>query len=314
MFKCSLCGAGFNRRDNLKRHLMGAEGLSEQEAEKLLPNPKQAERKQSPKIAKLQDKKVSSKRVIRLNRVYLEPNGKGYAELVPLGDIHYGHPACDVDRATRMRDYCLEKGVYVLGMGDYIEAGLRTSVGDSVYQQELNPDSQTEWAEEFFAPLAERGLLIGLLLGNHEGRILKETSINVVRWMAKQLQVPYLGYACWNLLYVGNQSYSVYALHGSTGSRYVYTKLKALVDISHNFDADLLMMGHVHELDENAILVQRVDRSSKTIKERKKYLLLTGSYLQYDDSYAQEKGYPMGKLGSPKVKLFSDKHDIHLST
>ena len=71
---------------------------------------------------------------------------------------------------------------------------------------------------------------------------------------------------------------------------------------------------HVHELADDAILVQQVSKKRKMVVERKKFLILTGSFLQYDDSYAQEKGYPMGKLGSPKVKLFAEKHDIHTST
>jgi len=253
-------------------------------------------------------------KTIRLNRVHLDPNGKGYAEILFLGDIHYGHPGCDIERAQRMVDYCLKKHVYMLGMGDYIEAGLRNSVGDSVYMQNLNPQKQMDFISDMLEPLADAGLLIGLLTGNHEGRILKETSVNVTSLMARILKVPYLGYACWNLIYVGNQSYTVYSLHGSTGSRYVYTKLKALVDIAHNFDADILAMGHVHELADEAILVQKVDKKRKMVVERKKYLILTGSYLRYDDSYAQEKGYPMGRLGSPKVKLFSEKYDIHISS
>ncbi len=251
-------------------------------------------------------------KTIRLNRVRLDADE--YASLLFFGDVHYGHPGCDIERAKRQLDYCLEHHIYVLGMGDYIEAGLRGSIGDSVYMQSLNPQRQMEFMIELFQPLADEGLLIGLLMGNHEGRILKETSVNVVKMMAKILNVPYLGYACWNLVYVGDQSYTIYSLHGSTGSRYIYTKLKALVDISHNFDADILAMGHVHELADDAILVQQVDKKRKMVVERKKFIILTGSYLQYDDSYAQEKGYPMGKLGSPKVKLFSGRKDIHIST
>ena len=147
----------------------------------------------------------------------------------------------------------------------------------------------------------------------HEGRIKKETSVDIGKLISKILGVPFLGYACWSLFYVGNQSYPVYSLHGSSGSRYVYTKLKALVDISHNFEAELLLMGHVHESADDAILVQYVDKKRKMVVERKKFIVLTGSYLRYDDSYAQEKGYPMGKLGSPKIKLFSKRHDIHIS-
>ena len=252
-------------------------------------------------------------RPIRLNRKRLDSNSKGYAEVVFFGDVHYGHPACDIERAQRMIDYCVKKHIYVLGMGDYIEAGLRTSVGDSVYMQNLNPQKQMEYITNMLSPLAEKDLLLGLLAGNHEGRILKNTSVDIVKIMSKILHVPYLGYACWNLFYVGKESYTVYSLHGSTGSRYIYTKLKALVDISHNFDADLLVMGHVHDIGTTSTLVQKVDKKRKMVVERKKFLLITGSYLDYDNSYAQEKGYPMGKLGSPKVKLFANKHDIHTS-
>jgi len=252
-------------------------------------------------------------RPIRLNTQRLDINHDNYAEFIAFGDIHYGHPACDVDKVKRQADYCLKKHIYVLGMGDYIEAGLRGSVGDSVYEQVFNPQKQMDFIVDLFQPLADAGLILGLLNGNHEGRIKKETSVDIGRLISKMLRVPFLGYACWNLFYVGKQSYTIYSLHGSSGSRYVYTKLKALVDISHNFNADLLLMGHVHECADDVILVQEVDRKRKMVVEKKKALILTGSYLQYDDSYAQEKGYPMGKLGSPKIKLFSDSHHIHTS-
>lgn len=253
-------------------------------------------------------------RPVRCNRQTLKTkNGHEYAEFVPFGDLHYGHPCCDIDRAKRMLAYCLEKGIYVLGMGDYMEAGLRESVGDSVYMQDLNPQEQIDLIIDLFEPLAKAGMLLGLYLGNHEGRILKATGVNPVKVICRGLKVPYLHYACWNLFYVGNQSYTIYGLHGSTGSRFIHTKMKALLDISHNFDADLLLMGHVHELADASTFVQQVDKKRKTIAQRKKFLVLTGHYLSYDHSYAQEKGYPIGKMGSPKIKLFANKKDIHIS-
>jgi predicted phosphodiesterase/ribosomal protein S26 len=303
MFRCEKCGQEFTRKDNLKRHLESG----------VCSKTRNKSRKKQNVLEQYIDKDKIGGKIIRLNRVRLDSNEKRYSELLFFGDIHYGHPGCDIERAQRNIDYCLKKHIYVLGMGDYIEAGLRNSIGDSMYMQTLNPQKQMDYMTDLFKPLAEKGLLLGLLMGNHEGRILKETSVNIVKMMSKLLKVPYLGYACWNLIYVGNQSYTVYSLHGSSGSRYVYTKLKALVDIAHNFDADILAMGHVHELADEAILVQQVNKARKMVIERKKFLILTGSYLRYDDSYAQEKGYPMGKLGSPKVKLFTDKKDIHIS-
>ena len=172
-------------------------------------------------------------RAIRLNTQRLEPNHDNHAELLALGDIHYGHPACDVGRVERQVEYCLKHNVYILGMGDYIEAGLRGSVGDSVYMQTLNPQRQMDYILELFQPLADKGLILGLHDGHHEGRIRKETSVDIGKLISKMLGAPFLGYACWSLFYVGNQSHPVYSLHLSSGSRYVYTRLKALVDISY---------------------------------------------------------------------------------
>lgn len=162
--------------------------------------------------------KVGGKK-IRLNRKRLKYNhGKEYASLILFGDLHLGHPGCDLERAEKMLKYCAEKSIYVLGMGDYVEAGLRGSVGDSVYMQNLNPQDQMLAVIDLFTPLSEKGLLVGMLRGNHEERIMKDTSVDIVSLMCKMLRVPYLGAACWNLFYVGSQSYTLYALHGSSGA------------------------------------------------------------------------------------------------
>ena len=182
-------------------------------------------------------------RPIRLNKVTLNPNGKGYAELLFWGDVHLGHPQCLINKAKAALKYALENHIYVIGMGDYLESGTRESVGDSVYQQKLNPQEQLEEMITTLSPIAKAGLLIGLLEGNHENRITKMTSINVTKIMAKMLDVPFLGYSCWNLLAVGNMKYTMYATHGSSGSRFKHTKMKAAMDIAHWIEADLIAMG-----------------------------------------------------------------------
>lgn len=251
---------------------------------------------------------------IRLNRQRLQPiKGEDYAAFVAFGDLHYGLKECDIVRAKRMLDYCLAKNTYVLLMGDLMECGIKSSVGRSIYQQKLSPGEQLEAIIELFKPLAEKGLILGSLMGNHEDRILKLTGVNVIKIFCKTLDIPYLGDACWNLFYAGNQSYTVYALHGRSGSRFVYTKLKAAVDIAHTFDADLLLMGHVHELTDDFLQVQSVDKTRKKVIEKKRFIVLTGHYVGYDRSYAQMKGYPISKLGSPKIKLYTKKWDLHVS-
>jgi hypothetical protein len=250
---------------------------------------------------------------IRLNCQTLFQNKKGYAELIFIGDIHYGHPQTDMDRLKGMIKYCIDKGVYVILMGDLMECGLRMSVGDSVYSQLFTPQKQMEDMIDLFYPLAKKKLIIGLHRGNHEERILVQGGFDPSKIMAKELGVKYLDYACWSLLKVGSSNYSMYSWHGRSGSRFLHTKLKAAIDTSNYFEADIVAMAHVHELATDTVLRQRVNLRNHTVDEKKCHILLTGSYLSYDKSYAQNFGYPPAKLGSPKIKLFGNKWDIHSS-
>ncbi len=254
-------------------------------------------------------------RPVKLNQKVLVPRkGKDYAEVVFFGDLHYGAPTCLLDKAQATLDYCLKNHIYVHLQGDMIECGLTNSVGDSVYMQKLNPQQQMDDVIDMLRPLAEAGLITGFHLGNHEARIMKTTSIDVAKIMCGILGVSYLHAACWNMFTVGKQKYSIYSLHGASGSRFIYTKLKAITDLSHYFpDASLVAMGHVHELSSVAIERQRVNMRNKTIEHRKQYLLLTGSYLGYHLSYGQALGYPPVKIGSPKVTFFANRNDIHIS-
>lgn len=250
---------------------------------------------------------------IRCNRKVLDSNGKGYASVIFIGDVHIGSPQCDEERFKRMLAYCEENPVYVYLMGDLLECSTRHSVGAGVYEQFENPQSQYERLVEMLSPIARQGKILGSLSGNHEGRIYKETGVDLAKQVCRELDIPYLGEAGWNLWRVGQVNYRIYTLHGASAARYSYTKLKSLVDISHSFDCDLIAQGHVHELAATSQLVQFVDLRSKTVKERKKWVMLTGHYLSYDGGYAQAKGLPISKLGSPKVKFFGEHRDIHIS-
>lgn len=190
------------------------------------------------------DDKIAG-RPIRLNVVRLATRqDRPYAEVVFFGDLHLGSPECDLARAKRMLAYCEENGVYVFLMGDLVDNANRYSVGAGVYEATMTPQEQLEQVVELLAPLAAKQLILGNLAGNHEDRLFKETGVNLTKVISKMLGAPYLGAACWSLFRVGTESYRVYALHGASGSRYVHTKIKALVDISHSFEgADLLVMG-----------------------------------------------------------------------
>ena len=253
-------------------------------------------------------------RPIKLNKQKLEcKKGKDYAELIFFSDLHWGHPQCQEEKAKAMLDYALKNKIYVFFLGDMIECGLTGSIGDSVYMQKLNPQKQMEDVVDLLQPLADKGLIIGYLQGNHEQRITNSTSIDIAKIMAKQLNVPYLGYAGWSVLSVGGMRYSLYTTHGSGGSQFIYTKLSKVINLSNWITADIVAFAHVHSIASEVITRQSYNRTLNKIEEIKQYVCLTGSYIAWNDTYAEAKGYPPTQLGSPKAKLFSNKKDVHFS-
>ncbi len=251
-------------------------------------------------------------RPIRLNRQSLPlKGGKTYAEVMFIGDVHYGSPQCDVNRFLANLTFCLKNKIYVFLMGDMLETATRNSVGAGVYEQTVVTDSQHEQMLTWLRPLAKAGLIIGSHQGNHEERVYKESGVNISKALCRELLIPYLGDACWSAIHVGGETYNVYSLHGRTGSRFDGTALLALERISTSFYADLCAMGHTHKCINSIVVMQK--RKNDCVVEHKKHLLITGHYLKYDGGYGQTLGLPISKLGSPKVKFFADKHDLLIS-
>jgi predicted phosphodiesterase len=250
-------------------------------------------------------------RPIRINKHTLQlSEGKDCAEVMFISDVHLGSPQCDIPRFLAMLAYCLKHKLYTIFLGDLLEAGTKTSVGAGVYEQDTPAHDQYEQMCEWLKPLADAGLILGMHMGNHEERIYKDSGFNVVKAMCNQLNVKYLGDACWSHFKVGKETYTIYSMHGRSGSRFDGTALLALERISTSFFADLVVCGHSHKLITSSVLMQRV--VDGMVREFKKYLLITGSYVKYG-GYAQTYGLPLSKLGSPKVKFFGNKHDIFIS-
>ena len=249
----------------------------------------------------------------KVNKKTLNLNADGKAVLIPIGDIHYGYPTVNIKKVEEVIEHCLKKKCYVIGMGDYMESGLTSSIGDSVYRQNLNPQQQMEIIIELFKPLVKAGLLLGMHDGNHERRIFKTAGIDITKIMCRILKTPYLGYAAFHYLKVGNQRYDVYSTHGSSGAKLPYTKIKGALDIYRYVAAELILMGHVHSLDSMTAMIYSIDRRDGTIQSMKRHAVLTGHFLEYEGSYAEEHNMMPSRTGVAKIKFESEKHGLYVS-
>lgn len=69
---------------------------------------------------------------------------------------------------------------------------------------------------------------------------------------------------------------------------------------------------HTHDLVSNVVEEQAVDLRNKKVIYKRKLIIVTGHYLGYDLSYAQAKGYQIGKTGSPTVKFTKNRHAFYI--
>jgi len=236
--------------------------------------------------------------------------------LVPLNDWHLGAPEnqCDLKKIKAEINYILKTpNTYAIGLGDYCDCAQKMPGrrGPSVFLQSLDPQTQMETAIELLTPLAKAKKLLGLHDGNHEQWIAEATGINIIKTIADGLGVPYLGPACDTLIYLynknGKQKYLIYSQHGNSSAKLKHTKLGALIAATKDIFADVFLWGHVHQI----AVVKGGKRWNG--RQMKCYYILCGHFLKWEGSYAQMFGLDICPAGTPKIQLFADRKDVHVS-
>ena len=221
-------------------------------------------------------------------------------QLVPFGDIHYGDKSCNWDKAERMIDWIAEtKNTRVILMGDLLNCATKSSVGAAVFDESEHGQSQLDFMIKKLEPIKDK--IYGALTGNHEQRIYNSTGYNPTKILCSKLGCKYYGYGQFVKIKGDNVNYNIYCTHGSSGATLPYTKIKGCLNLSMHKDADIYLMGHVHDLQLHTQEVERIQYSQ--VITDKKYYILTGHYLNYHDSYAEMKNMIPSKQGSPVLEL-----------
>lgn len=233
-------------------------------------------------------------------------------EIVPLGDTHYGNPCFSEESEKKLDGYIRyiseTPGVYTVLMGDLIEsANERAS-----FKLKVSPQEQYEWILNKFKPLIEANKIIGILSGNHENWIFVDKGFDIIKTMSLAMKVPYLGDSGYIGLKVGKQFYTIYAIHPKSGNTQKSSKIKLLEDLGNIHDVDIILCGHIHSIITEEQIKRRPNFATGMIEDKKQLLVSTGAFLEYGD-YAEQSRYKPERMGAPKIKLYSEKFDMHFS-
>lgn len=247
-----------------------------------------------------------------------------------LGDLHLGSASCDEDaiKATVKAIRADPLALWV-GLGDMAEFISRTDYrfrqgqlakwlrGDELEYGDDLIDAEIERVITRLKPIA--GQCLGLLYGNHEDRQHTAFDRNVHRkvWqglLAECKDVQNLSdEALVRLIFVRGRTgrghtstLDLYLHHGWFAGRKAGAKVNNLHDLFAAWDVDVIAVGHGHErLLAPPLVTIRLDATGQPV-ERRRYALMTGSYLRTHTpgatSYASTKGYRPNDVGA--VRLF----------
>lgn len=242
-------------------------------------------------------------------------------KIVPLSDLHIGHPSHNPVVAQRYVDWIkASPDRFCILVGDMTETALRDSYGE-IYDPQvkenvpLSPQRQADEVVRLLSPIKSR--ILGCVSGNHEQRVTQRTSFDPAMIYASALGVPYdpgsmvlaLTWGAWkknatgSTTNAGSQFYTLYFTHGWGAARTLGPRLSQpakLRDVVSN--ADVYITAHLHQPGEFPLDQYEIDLAHKQIVRVQQRFVTCGSSLDHAE-YAEKKGLAPTSMEFPIIEL-----------
>jgi len=227
-------------------------------------------------------------------------------ELFPIGDMHIGHKSFQEKSLQKYIDYIYKvDNAFMALMGDEIEAEIPSYSGRWGYEQEYLLDEQLEKLYGVFKPLADKGKILTKVSSTHTGWTKKLTGHDIDKEMAEKLNANYLGIGGHWKIKTGEKEYTVYQQHGSSGSKYPQYELLKALEIYPS--ADVVLLGHIHQLDAKPYTKRYV--YGDTEYDKTIWGIRTGAFVG-EKEWATEKMLPKCNIGAPKITFNSKRYAV----
>jgi len=235
----------------------------------------------------------------------------------PLGDIHFGNLGCDMNAIQRSIDHVEKtKDCYTIGMGDYIDNVMAWAQGgvdkrwnpETVDRKMLTTEEQIDTFIKLWTPIKDKTW--GLLAGNHEWKTINQKRF--INDFCKPLDLEYLGRLAFlnvQISYNGKilRDFLFCVMHGGYAGMMAGGAVNRMKMISGDFDADIFLMGHSHDLWTRSGTRMEYNKKQNTFDERKILYGNTGSFLHgYSkgiDSYVEINPREAKRVGTITITL-----------
>ena len=215
-------------------------------------------------------------------------------KILPLADLHLGDKLANLKAIKKVLEQIKnEENTYTIINGDLANVALKNSKSDT-YDESLTPMQQIIEISAMLKPIKDKILVIST--GNHEDRITRDTSIDIIRVVARELGIEdryadgmwYLFLSFGKSLDKGRKiTYQISGVHGNAGGRMSGGKINALERLSTVSIADLYIMSHTHKPIITKSVIYVPDEQHKTVLKKELFYLMTNSFLEYG-GYAEK--------------------------
>lgn len=264
-----------------------------------------------------------------------------------LSDLHLLSASCaEKELKKDIATIAADPHAYWFGGGDYADyIGYDDAkrfdpdcVSDSLTLRDLGMmgKKSVETVRDWLAPIKHKCL--GLLLGNHEKQYQKKhQQEDLHSWLCTELGVANLGYSAFvDVVFVrhnqakkigltasrdnapreqsNSSSFRFFLHHGAGYAQTPGGKLNRLIQFMNCFDADVYMVGHVHDKVGRKQPALTADASCSKLCQRIRVGVISGSYLKtYEQgrtSYGEQRGYAPVMIGASWVSIKPETRSI----
>lgn len=219
----------------------------------------------------------------------------------PISDLHLGSKHCNMNFfyqwCKKFEDAPDNKVIYILG--DMLEF---STTRIDAYSTVMSAHEALERLIELFEPYKDYVRVV--CTGNHEARSLKDFNYDITMQVANRLDAKYTRNDYFDKIIDDDKELVLYMKHGTKVSKNPLLAMNNFVSDMNHIKSDIYMQGHNHY----SAFYQQYERSFDG--GRRASYLFTGHFLNYDNSYAHNKGLLVSPPSFSRLKIDKNMHIV----